>query len=363
MKILQVTTHVNVGGISRYILSLSKAMKVKGVNTTIVSAGGSLENAFSDRGILHKRLNIKTKFEFAPRVLISAFKLAKLVRDEGIDVIHAHTRVSQVAGAIAAKLTGVAYITTCHGFFKKRARGIFDTWGDKIVAISDAVKEHLVCDLGVKDERIEVIYNGVDIDHFTADCTAGEIENAKRNLGLKKGPVIGTIGRLSSVKGQKFFIHAMVDVILKYPDAQAVIIGAGDEGVPLKNLARSLGISDSIHFLQSVSDTHSYLSIMDIFVFPSVKEGLGIALLEAMASGKACVASDAGGIRNAIEDGVTGLLTPVGNSDAIGKAILQLIGDSDTRKRLGHNARSLAIEKFSLDDMADKMIELYEGVI
>lgn len=363
MKVLQVTTHINVGGISHYILSLSKAMKAKGVHTTVVSSGGNLENVFSDRGIPHEGLNIKTKFEFAPKVLISAFKLARLVKDEGINVIHAHTRVSQVACAIAAKLTGTAYVTTCHGFFKKRARGIFDTWGDRVVAISDAVKEHLVCDLGVKDERIEVIYNGVDIDHFTADCTADEIENAKRSLGLKKGPVVGTIGRLSSVKGQKFLIHAMVEVINKYPDAQAVIIGAGDEDVPLKNLVRSLGIGNSVHFLPSVTDTHSYLSIMDIFVFPSVKEGLGIALLEAMASGKACVASDAGGIRNAIEDGVTGLLTPVGNSDAIGKAILKLIGDNDMRKKLGDNARSLAIEKFSLNNMADKMIELYEGVV
>lgn len=363
MRVLQVTTHVNVGGISHYILSLSKAMKGKGVNTTVASSGGGLENAFFDRGIPHKRLNIKTKFEFAPKVFMSAFKLAGFVRGEGIDIIHAHTRVSQVAGAIAARLTGAAYVTTCHGFFKKRARGIFDTWGDKVVAISDAVKEHLVCDLGVRDERIEVIYSGVDIDHFTADCTAGEIENAKRGLGLKNGPIIGTIGRLSSVKGQKYLIHAMAEVISKCPDAQVLIIGDGDEDIPLKNLAGSLGIGNSIHFVPSVQDTHSCLSVMDIFVFPSIREGLGIALLEAMASGKACVTSDAGGIRNAIEDGVTGLLTPVGNSDAIGNAILKLIGDSDMRKRLGHNARSLAIDRFSLNGMADKMIELYERVI
>jgi glycosyltransferase involved in cell wall biosynthesis len=337
-------------------------MKAKGVYVMVASSGGVLENAFSDRGIPHKKLNLKTKFEFAPKVLMSALKLARLVRDENIDVIHAHTRVSQVASVIASRLTGVAYVTTCHGFFKKRARGIFDTWGDKVIAISDAVKEHLVCDLGVKDERIEVIYNGVDIDHFTADCTAGEIENAKRGLGLKKGPIIGTIGRLSSVKGQKFLIHAMAEVISKCPDAQAVIIGDGNEDVPLKNLAGSLGISNSVHFLHSVPDTHSCLSVMDIFVFPSVKEGLGIALLEAMASGKACVTSDAGGIRNAIEDGVTGLLTPVGNSDAISRAILKLIENNDMRKTLGSNARSLAIKKFSLDDMAGKMIGLYEGV-
>jgi len=102
---------------------------------------------------------------------------------------------------------------------------------------------------------------------------------------------------------------------------------------------------------------------MDVFVFPSVKEGLGIALLEAFASGKACVASDTGGIGNVVEDGVTGFLTPVGDPPAMAKAILKLIGDAGLRKRLGDNARALVMKKFTLDEMAGRMIELYRGVI
>ena len=364
MKVLHVSTHMNIGGIGNYVLSLSSALKNKGVSVITASSGGSLEGEFLKLGIPHKKIGIDTKFEFGPKVLFSVPALCRIIREEKVDIVHAHSRVSQVASRLASSLTKVPYLTTCHGFFKKRARGIFDTWGVKVVAISDYVKRHLMDDLGVAEDRIKLIYSGVDAGRFARKFSDEEKRELKRSLGLSDdGPVIGTIGRLSPVKGQKFIIEAMRDVVKEFRGAQILIIGSGPEEAALKELACSAGLQDAVRFVSSCPDTHKFLSIMDIFVFPSIKEGLGIALLEALASERACVASDVGGIGDIIKDKANGILVPVGDIDAIAGAVISLLRDPDTRREMGRRGRKLIEEKFLLTSMADKMIELYGTVL
>lgn len=362
MKVLQVSTHFNVGGISNYILTLSKALKACGVDTLVVSSGGDLEGHLEAAGIRHNRIDIKTKFEFGPKAVLSGFRIAGTVKTEGIELIHAHSRVSQVAAAIASKLTGIPYITTCHGYFKKRSRGFIDTWGEKVIAISEAVRRHLTDDLHVEASRIELIYSGVDEKAFSGEYPALEIASLKRSYGLDDGPVIGTIGRLSPVKGQKYLVAAMKDIVSRMPDAQCIIVGNGPEEKALKLLAGSLGISSNIRFIESCADTFKYLSMMDIFVFPSVKEGLGIALLEALASGRACIASRTGGIEDVISDGVSGILVSVGDSSAIADGVVKLLGDRQLRKKLGDEARALVRNRFAVASMAGDISRLYSKV-
>ena len=362
MKILQVSTHMNMGGIASYILSLSAALKKKGTSVIVASSGGDLEPELKKINVPHMKLSMDTKFELSPKVLKSAVRLSGIVKSEKVDIIHAHSRVSQASSFFASHLAGVQYVTTCHGYFKKRFRGIFDTWGEKVIAISDAVKIHLENDLNVKDDRIELIYNGVDIDRFSKRYSGEEISGIKKALGLEEGPVIGTIGRLSSVKGQKFLVEAMREVVSKVPSAQCLIVGNGEEREALKRLAGTLGIENSTYFMPADPDTHKFLSIMDVFVFPSIKEGLGIALLEALASGKACVASDIGGISNIIEEGQNGMLVPVGDFKAISGAITKLINDASLRTKLGENGRGIIRRQFSLEIMADKVMKLYEEI-
>jgi len=363
MKVLQLTTHMNIGGIANYILSLSTALKREGLETVVASSGGNLEDELEKRGIRHIRLDIDTKSELSPKILKSVFTLTGIVRSQSINIMHAHSRVSQMAASFVSRITGVPYITTCHGFFKKRFRKIFDTWGVRVIAISDQVRAHLKDDLGVAGDRIALIYSGVDIDRFSRAYTTDEISGRKKSLGLKEGPVIGTIGRLSSVKGQKFLIEAMKDVVSRRRDAQCVIVGDGDEEAALKTMAKSLGIEEALHFFKSDLDTNKFLSIMDIFVFPSVKEGLGIALLEALASGRACVASDVGGIRDVIKNGSSGILVPVGDSRAIADVVLRLLGDDLLKKEMALKGRLLVKENFSLGSMAERVAGLYREVV
>jgi glycosyltransferase involved in cell wall biosynthesis len=365
VKILHVNTHVNIGGIGQYIISLAKALRTKGVECFVASSGGDLEAELIRSDIRHIRLDIDTKFEFNPKVFCAASSLARFVKDEKIDLLHAHTRVSQVVSSLASQYAAVRYITTCHGYFKPRlSRRLFDTWGEKVIAISDAVSEHLKNDFKINTKRIEVIYNGVDVNRFSKSYSKDEINRARRSLGLRSGNrVVGTMGRLSSVKGQKFLITAMKDVISKTNDVQCLIIGSGPEEAALKNQAKSLGMEDRIVFTGAAyMDIALYLSCMDVFVLPSIKEGLGLALLEAMSSGKPCVASATGGICDIVKDGANGILTPVADTGAITSAILKILSDSAFAEGIAARARDFVKNKFSIDVMADKIKDLYERV-
>ncbi|MCM8760763.1 MAG: glycosyltransferase family 4 protein [Candidatus Omnitrophica bacterium] len=362
MKVLHVTTHFNIGGISNYILTLSKALKEKGIDVVVASSGGDLELELVKSGISHRVIDIATKFELGPKVFKGAFAISRIARNEKIDIIHAHSRVSQVASAIASRLTGVPYVTTCHGYFKKRFRRIVDTWGVRVIAISDAVKTHLINDLGVERARIALIYSGVDIKKFSKRYSDSEITGIKKQLGLKEGPVVGTIGRLSPVKGQVYLVRALKDAIRADRRIQGLIVGSGEEGPALKKLAETLGIGDSVKFFESCPDTNRFLSIMDVFVFPSVKEGLGIALLEALAAGRAVVASRVGGIEDIIKNGLNGILVDVGDVRGISDSVLTLLANEERRKSMGDRGRQLVVERFTLASMADKIAELYKEV-
>jgi Glycosyltransferase len=365
MRVLHVNTHMNIGGIGQYIVSLSKALKQKKVDCFVASSGGELEAELVRLDIRHMRLDLDTKFEFAPKVFRAASRLAQIIKDNKIDLIHAHTRVSQVASFLASRHTGVPYIATCHGYFNaKLSRRLFDTWGEKVVAISEAVKGHLEKDFKIDPKRIEVIYNGIDLARFSNIYSADQVARARRSLGIQRGNVIGTMGRLSSIKGQKYLIEAMKDVLSKSNDAWCLIIGSGREGPALQELAKSLGLENRVIFTGAAyMDIPLYLACMDIFVLPSIEEGLGLALLEAMSLGRPCVASATGGIRDIVNDGVNGILTPVGDSGAIANAVLEIMNNKTLAADMSAKAKDFVRGKFSIEAMADNMINLYGRVI
>ena len=352
MKILFAANHLNIGGITNYILTLGRALAARGIESIVVSSGGGMEPEFAKSGIKFIKVDFRTKSELSPRVLFGALALSRIAREEGIDIIHAHTRVTQVAVALAARITAVPYVVTCHGFFKRRlGRALFGCWGARTIAISSPVKESLINDFRLDPRRIALIHNGIDVERFSRDRRVPE--------GLRGDFVIGTIGRLSPVKGQRFLIEAIAKISSVKGDIRCVIIGDGPEENNLKKLARDLKIDDRIIFFKSDPDTAKYLAMMDIFAFPSVKEGLGLALLEAMAAGKACVASDIGGISDIVKDNENGILFKAGDAGGLAGSIIRLMEDAALRERLGE----FVAGQFSADSMADGVLELYRSVI
>ncbi|PIP20079.1 MAG: hypothetical protein COX40_06695 [Candidatus Omnitrophica bacterium CG23_combo_of_CG06-09_8_20_14_all_40_11] len=359
MNILYLTNHLNIGGISSYVLTLASGIKKRGHNVYIASSGGQLLPKFIAQGLVYVPIPIKTKSEISYKLLISKFKLLKYIKERNIEIIHANTRVTQVLSFLIQRTLDRPYVSTCHGFFKKRFfRQIFPCWGNKVIAISESVKEHLIKDFKVKQEDIRVIHNGIDANRFRVQSAEYRVQR-KKDLGLRDGPVVGIVARLSEEKGHVYLIKAMQEIITKIPQAQLLIVGEGRMREGLVNLTKKIGLEKSVFFLPSVIDTQGVLSGMDLFVLPSLKEGLGLALMEAMACGLAVVGSDVGGIRSLIQDKYNGLLVKPADSRGLSYAILELLQNPDKAKSLSSNARIFINQNFSQEKMVLETEKVY----
>lgn len=365
MRILQLTTHLNIGGIGTYITNLAKVLKDRGHVVFVASAGGDLENRIAGYDIPHFKLDIKTKSELDPKIFKSFLALKKIVKDENIALIHAHTRVAAVTAALVSFAAGIPYVTTCHGFFRRRlGRLLCGCWGSRVIAISEAVKQHLKDDFGIPENRIALIYTGIDTARFLKELSGEEKAEVRRKFALENAaPVIGTIGRFSPVKGQEILLRASGSILKGFPTARILVIGGGPDEKRLRGLVFELGIEKNVVLAKSVDDTKETLSIMDVFVMPSIKEGLGLSLIEAMACGTPCVASRIGGIENVIEDGKTGLFFMPGNAEGLAAAVKRILGDKLLRGILSNNGREKASKYFDIEKMTTKVEMLYKEVI
>lgn len=359
MNILYLTNHLNTGGITSYVLTLAADLKKRGHTIYVASSGGELLPRFLEAGINYIPIPIRTKRELSLKIFASMFKLSALIKRYEIDIAHAHSRTTQVLGYLLARSSAVSYVSTCHGFFKRRfLRRIFPCWGEKVIAISEAVKEHLVEDFKVSEKDIRVIHNGVDVEKFRAQSTEHRVQK-KKEMGLSEGPVVGIIARLSEEKGHVYLIEAIKKVLEKIPSAQLVIVGEGRQKEKLRQLAKSLGLENKVFFSPSLAKTEEILSVTDVFVLPSLKEGLGLALMEAMAAGCAVVGSGVGGIKSLIQDGETGLLVEPADSKALAAKIWELLQDAKRREILGRQARDFIARNFSLGTMVLETERLY----
>lgn len=363
MKILYLTTHLNIGGITSYLFSLAKGLKDSGHSVYIASSGGEMAPYFIRAGINCLEIPIRTKQELSPKILFSFLKLRGTFKEKGIDVVHSNTRVTQVLGCILAGYFKKPHISTCHGFFKPRiSRKLFPCWGDKVIAISDAVREHLRRDFRIKEEKIELIYNGIDTERFFP-ADAQEKKAAKERLNLKNAPVLGIIARLSQVKGHAYLIEAMRLVLDKVPSAQLLIVGDGKIKKDLSDLSQKLGLENNVYFLPSVKDTSQILAAIDIFVMPSLSEGLGLSLMEAMACSLAVVGSRISGIRDAVDEDKDGLLAAPKDSKELAEKILYLLSNEGRRVELGLKAREAIKNKFSLLKMVQETERVYQRCV
>jgi len=352
MNILYITNHLNVGGITSYCLTLAAGIKKRGNNIYIASSGGEVLPKFQESGINYFFVPLKTKNELSPKIIFSAIKLTKFIRKNNIDIIHTNSRTTQVLGCLLHRLTLARHVTTCHGFFNNKiSRVMFPCWGEKIIAISEQVKDHLINDFKVDNKRIEIINNGIDIEKFNS--------RIKSNLNIGEGPVIGIIARLSDVKGHEFLIRAFKLVLNNYPQAKLLIVGEGKMKVRLVKLVEDLGIDKNVVFIPGISDTREALSVMDVFVMPSLQEGLGLALMEAMSMGLAVIGSDVGGIKTLIQDKQNGFLVKPADHQALAQALIVLLADAGKREALGLKARKFISLNFSQDKMISKTLEVY----
>lgn len=362
MNVLHLTTHLNIGGITTYILKLVKPLRARDIKTHVLSSGGECSPQFLEVGAHLHTLPIKTKSELDPKLYVALPKLVRLIRENKIDVLHAHTRVTQVLAFWASKLTGVPVVTTCHGFYKRRlGRRILPAWGDCAIAISQGVADHLHNDFKLPLEKVVLINNGVDLNALDEAYGRQDPARAREAYGFTLDePVIGSISRLVSDKGHEYLIRAIALLKEEFPKIKLLIVGEGKHKASLQELAASLKLQDNVVFTGNVMDVTQTIAAMDIFALPAIwREGFGLSIAEAMACRKPVIVSNIWALNTLIRNGETGILIEPKNSEILAEALADLIHEPARRKRIGEAARAMVEEHFSILRMAGEIAETY----
>lgn len=303
--------------------------------------------------------------------LRAMFDLIKIIRQEKPDIIHTHTSKAGIIGRLAAKISKVSYIVhTPHGhvfyghfgLFLSRLfmqiERLFSPLTDRLIALTNGeTKDYAELNVYPR-EKIAKIHSGVDIEKFgkIGNCAVAK----KRCLGLdQKGAVVGFIGWLLPVKGPMHLLRAMRYVWQDYGDTNLVFVGKGDQDVDLRAEALNINQKGKVRFLGWRHDIEEIMQVFDIFVLPSLNEGMGRVLVEAMAAGKPVIASNVGGIPDLVKHDHNGLLVPPGDEKALADAINKLLDNPEKSKRMGQLGQQIC-GQFSLEAMAAKLDHLYQ---
>jgi glycosyltransferase involved in cell wall biosynthesis len=234
---------------------------------------------------------------------------------------------------------------------------------DKFIPVSKALEKYMVRYCRINPAKVTAVYAGIDLDKFNIRREKEEIDKLGEGFGLKKNDlVIGTVGRLEPRKGYRYLLESAVQVSKTYPQVKFLLVGDGELRDELEDLAKKLEITSKIIFAGLAQDVSSILSLLDIFVLPSLDEGLGIVILEAMAAGLPVIATDVGGIPEIVRDGETGLLVEPGNPSVLTSAITRLLGDKEYALTLGEAGKKYA-GQFSSKVMVEKIEEIYDYCI
>lgn len=287
------------------------------------------------------------------------------------DILHAHLSHSTILAAVAGMIDRrLVLVQTRHysdyvSRFRKR-RLVADAWAsrrcDRIIAVSDAARAQLVEVEGVDGARVTVVDNGVEWDRLSA-LDHDEGRRKLEALGVPPGPTIGCAATFNIRKGHTYLLQAMVRVLARHADARLVLLGTGQDEALTRAEVKRLGLEDRVHFLGHRADAHPLLAGLDVYVQPSVEEGFGLALIEAMATRRPVVATAVGGMLATVDPDRTGLRVPPSDPAALADALLALIDDPARAAELGRNASENVRQHYSLQRMLDQYDEVYRRAL
>ena len=384
IKVVHIITRFDKGGSSENTFSTVVGLDRDKYDVTLIK-GFSLESEMGKSEALaveHNlteidRCGIKTVTisELVRKVsplydLKTFFSLLKILRKEIPHVVHTHTSKAGILGRLAAFLARVPVIIhTPHGhvfwgYFSKWRLLVFIFLEKLTALITDEIitltrqekRDHLQFGIASED-KFSTIHSGVNLDAFfnvSVDNTA-----MMRSLDIPEDSfVVGTAGRLTPVKGHRHLIEAAGNILDVRPDTTFVFLGDGELFDELKNMATKLGIEKNVKFLGWRSDVAEVMSVFDVFVLPSLNEGMGRVLVEAMTLGKPVIASDVGGISDLVIHGKNGLLVPAADPDALADEIQCMMNNPKKRDAMGCEGKKMAAS-YGVDSMVQKIDALY----
>jgi glycosyltransferase involved in cell wall biosynthesis len=354
------------GGVGRHVRDLAEGLSARGHE--VVLCGPSAPEGMSElpRGVRHLPLDLGRAV--SPAADLTALKqLAGILRELKPDLLHAHSSKAGAVGRMARlsrPRTPVLY--TPHGYafagwfsssrerlaYREIERALAPL-ASRVVCVCEA-EARLGASVSFK-RRIRVVHNGIDV------VDPGPADQRMVELG-RSGPVICVLTQLRPGKGIETLIDAAPALLARHPNLQVAIWGEGPERDSLLARARDAGVGEAVHFLGRSADPLAALRGADVFVHPSLAEAFPYAILEAMAAEAAIVASDVGGIGEALVDGESGVLVPAGSAAALGQALIGLLGDPRRRAAMGSSARLRVERLFTREAMIDRLLGVYHEV-
>ncbi|TRZ75011.1 MAG: glycosyltransferase family 1 protein [Bacteroidetes bacterium] len=388
IKIIHIITRLDKGGSAENTLLTAGGLD-KHISDSLLIKGLSIESGMADDEAMAVEKSIReTEIEGVRILTLSGlvrrispfydfktfFALVKILRYECPHIVHTHTSKAGILGRWAAFFAGVPIIIhTPHGhvfwgYFGRLKTSFYiilekftAVITDKIIALTEQEKnDHLHFRIASGD-KFSVVHSGIKLDRFSN--LSADPAVMRRKLGITDGDmVVGTTGRLTPVKGYRYLIEAAVNILDARPNTTFVFLGAGELSDELKKMASKLGMKEKVKFLGWRPDVAEVMSAFDLFVLPSLNEGMGRVLVEAMALGKPIVASDVGGIPALVLHGENGYLVFPGDAEHLSAAISDLLENPEKRKSMGENGKKIAAD-YSADAMVQKIDQLYRTVL
>jgi glycosyltransferase involved in cell wall biosynthesis len=324
---------------------------------------GPMGNVFIDDGYKFYHRVMKSKYD-----LRAFYKLKKIVLDNNIDLIYLlNEPLTLFWGFVMGKICKIPIISVIHNTVVMRESiklyvfRILLPHIDKVVAVANMQKKHLVEKEKLPGDNVSVIHNGVDVEKFNLQIDKGK---KIQSLGLDKSKkIVGIIARLFYLKGIDIFLRAAKVILEKDDRIQFIIVGDGPEMSKLTRQAIDLGIKKDVHFLGSRNDISEILAIIDVAVLSSRTEALPMVVLECMASAKSIVATNVGSIPELITDGETGFLVDPENPQALADKITILLNDQNLAQKMGKRAKIIVNERFRLDQTVKKTKDLFDELV
>lgn len=368
MKVLHVINTLSAGGAELHLLTLCRYLKRQGAELVVaclkenISGSRSLRSDFERENI--RVFNLRGDNRYDCRILV---RLARLIESEHPHILHTHLPRADIGAALIRRFTSSpTFLCSVHGIYQHRW---YRSWtplmrhayrrADAVIAISLAVKNWLTVELGIPPDKVKVIHYGIEQEHWNRGAGA--------NLKCKEkaSATIGSLGRLEPGKGFDCLVNAMSRVCKQLPDASLLIAGADtwDYGKELRSLIRMLGLQDHVRLIGFQHNVSSFLHNVDVFAFASRSEGFGQVLIEAMAAGKAVVASRIPPFTEIVVDGETGLLVNADDTEGFADAMAWLLTHSEQAREMGDRGRERVFSHFSAQKMLAETMSLYNALL
>jgi glycosyltransferase involved in cell wall biosynthesis len=363
MNALQIIESPSWTGAMSQTHELCMGLARRGHRVTLVTTPGSiLESRAREAGIDVIPMNLGS--ELNP---IAISKLVRLIVLRSIDLVHAHRAHAHSLGLIAAALTRRPFVIS-----RRVAHRPNDNVGSRIkytsravtriVAVSRAVKDVLV-DYGVDPARVDVVYDGTDPSRYRAGLDRARV---RRELGVPdEVPLVGKVANFYvGWKGHDTFLEAAKAVLRALPDTRFVLVGKSTDSETMRSWVAAAGLSERVILAGYRTDIPDVLAAIDVLAnCPRAREGLSVAILEALAAGRPVVATRVGGIPEIVRDGETGLLVPPEDPAALAQAVVRMLSDPALASRLGSNGARLVREHFTLDSMVEGNERVYREIL